>query len=153
MLPMPRRYFLTAASCEGETALTAFDGALLKARVGNTNLLRVSSILPPGCEYSPDLEIPAGSLLPIAYGTITSDQKGATISAAVAVGISKQEQFGVIMEYEGYCSKEEAEAEVVKMLEESFAMREIELSEIKIASTEHVVEKVGCAFAAVPLYY
>lgn len=153
MLPMPKKYFLTAASCEGETTLTAFDGALLKARVGNTNLLRVSSILPPGCEYTPDLEIPAGSLLPIAYGAITSDEKGATISAAVAVGIGQKEHFGVIMEFEGYCGKDKAEAEVVKMVEEAFKMRGIELSEVKVAATEHVVEKIGCAFAAVPLYY
>ena len=77
MLPLPKKYFLTAASCEGDTELTAFDKALLEARVGNTNLLRVSSILPPGCEYAPGLEIPAGSLLPIAYGTITSCEPGA----------------------------------------------------------------------------
>ena len=87
MLPLPKKYFVTAASSEGETALTAFDGALLKARVGNTNLLRVSSILPPDCQYEPDLVIPPGSLLPIAYGSITSSEQGDIISAAVGVGI------------------------------------------------------------------
>ena len=86
MLPLPKKYFLTAASCEGETELTAFDGALLKARVGNTNLLKVSSILPPGCQYDPELIIPEGSLLPIAYGTIICSEPGTRIAAAVAVG-------------------------------------------------------------------
>lgn len=152
MLPLPRKFFLTAAAAEGNTELTAFDGALLKARVGNTNLLRVSSILPPGCEYTPGLEIPPGSLLPIAYGTITSTVKGELIAAAVAVGI-KKDSFGVIMEFEGKCSQEVAEAEVRKMVEEAFLMRGLKLDEIKTAATEHVVEKVGCAFAAVPLWY
>ncbi len=152
MLPLPKKYFLTAASCEGDTELTAFDKALLEARVGNTNLLRVSSILPPGCEYAPGLEIPAGSLLPIAYGTITSCEPGALIAAAVAVGIKKN-SFGVIMEYEGNCTKAEAEEMVVKMCREAFRVRGLELEEIKIASTEHRVEKIGCAFAAVPLWY
>lgn len=152
MLPLPKKYFLTAASCEGDTELTAFDKALLEAGVGNTNLLRVSSILPPGCEYEPGLSIPAGSLLPIAYGTITSCEPGARIAAAVAVGIKKN-SFGVIMEYEGYCGKEEAEEMVVKMCREAFKTRGLELEEIKIASTEHLVEKIGCAFAAVPLWY
>ncbi|MEA1961958.1 MAG: arginine decarboxylase, pyruvoyl-dependent [Bacillota bacterium] len=152
MLPLPKKYFTTAASCEGQTALTAFDGALLKARVGNTNLLRVSSILPPGCEYEPDMVIPPGSLLPIAYGTITSDEKGTTIAAAVGVGIKKN-SFGVIMEFEGKCSKAEAEEQVRKMVEEAFRMRNLELDEIKIAACEHVVENIGCAFAAVPLWY
>jgi len=152
LLPLPKKYFVTAAAAEGETRLTAFDGALLAARVGNTNLLRVSSILPPGCEYEPGLIIPPGSLLPIAYGSITSSEPGELISAAVAVGI-QAEGFGVIMEFYGRCSKEKAEAEVTAMVKEAFRIRELELCEIKLAAVEHVVEKIGCAFAAVPLWY
>ncbi|MDD3364506.1 MAG: arginine decarboxylase, pyruvoyl-dependent, partial [Syntrophomonas sp.] len=117
-----------------------------------TNLLRVSSILPPGCQFEPDLVIPPGSLLPIAYGSITSSEKGAIISAAVAVGI-KSDSFGVIMEFSGNCSKKEAEAQVTKMVEEAFRIRGIELEEVKVAACEHLVENIGCAFAAVPLWY
>lgn len=153
MLPLPKKYFLTAAASEGDTQLTAFDGALLKAQVGNTNLLRVSSILPPGCEYSPGLIIPPGSLLPIAYGAITCDQPGELIAAAVAVGIQAGEGYGVIMEYSGHCSKAAAEAEVVRMVEEAFRIRGLDLVDVKIAAVEHTVEKTGCAFAAVPLWY
>jgi len=152
MLPLPRKYFVTAASAEGNTELTAFDSALLKARVGNTNLLRVSSILPPGCVYDPELVIPEGSLLPIAYGEMVCDEAGTKISAAVAVGI-KKDSFGVIMEFSGKCSKEEAEKQAISMVKEAFSIRNLDLEEIKIASTEHVVEKIGCAFAAVPLWY
>lgn len=152
MLPLPKKYFVTAASSEGKTSLTAFDGALLKARVGNTNLLKVSSILPPDCVFDPDLAIPSGSLLPIAYGYITSSEPGDIISAAVAVGI-KHGSFGVIMEFSGKCSKKEAEHQVTRMVEEAFQMRGLELQEVKVASTEHVVEHIGCAFAAVPLWY
>ncbi|MEN6350469.1 MAG: arginine decarboxylase, pyruvoyl-dependent [Syntrophomonas sp.] len=152
MLPLPRKYFLTAASSEGESELTAFDGALLKARVGNTNLLKVSSILPPSCEFDPDLVIPPGSLLPIAFGRIISTASGETISAAVAVGIRK-DSFGVIMEFAAKCSKSEAEQQVTRMVEEAFLVRGLELDEVKVAAAEHVVEKIGCAFAAVPLWY
>jgi arginine decarboxylase len=152
MLPLPKKFFVTAASAEGKTALTAFDGALLNARVGNTNLLRVSSILPPGCEYAPDLEIPPGSLIPIAYGSITSSEKGEIISAAVAVGI-KKDSFGVIMEFSGKCSKKEAEDRVTRMVEEAFEIRGLELDEVKVAACEHMVENIGCAFAAAPLWY
>lgn len=152
MLPLPKKYFVTAAASEGASKLTAFDRALLKARVGNTNLLRVSSILPPGCEYAPNLEVPAGALLPVAYGSIVSDVPGEIISAAVAVGIKKN-NFGVIMEFSGVCSQEEAERQVRMMVEEAFEVREIELEEVKIATVEHKVEKIACAFAAVPLWY
>jgi len=152
MLPLPKKYFVTAAASEGKTSLTAFDGALLKARVGNTNLLRVSSILPPHCQFEADLVIPPGSLLPIAYGSITSSDTGDIISAAVAVGI-KKDSFGIIMEFSGKCSKKEAEAQVIKMVEEAFHIRGLELEEVKVASCEHLVENIGCAFAAVPLWY
>lgn len=152
MLPLPKKYFVTAASCEGKTELTAFDGALLKARVGNTNLLKVSSILPPGCEYEPGLVIPPGSLVPIAYGSITCTEKGVKIAAAVAVGVAAN-SFGVIMEFSGKCSREEAINQVTNMVKEAFAIRNIALDEIKTAATEHVVENIGCAFAAVPLWY
>jgi len=152
LLPLPKKYFVTAAASEGKTSLTAFDGALLKARVGNTNLLKVSSILPPDCTFDPDLVIPAGSLLPIAYGYITSSEPGDIIAAAVAVGI-KHNSFGVIMEFSGKCSKKEAEQRVTSMVEEAFEMRGLELQEVKVAAVEHVVEHIGCAFAAVPLWY
>jgi arginine decarboxylase len=39
------------------------------------------------------------------------------------------------------------------MLREAFATRGLELKDIKIAAVEHRVEKVGCALAAVPLFY
>ncbi|MGI6422298.1 MAG: pyruvoyl-dependent arginine decarboxylase [Syntrophomonadaceae bacterium] len=152
MLPLPKKFFLTAAASEGETELTAFDRALLKARVGNTNLLRVSSILPPGCVYDPELVIPEGSLLPIAYGSIVCEEPGTRIAAAVSVGI-KKDSFGVIMEFSGKCSKEEAEQKVSDMVKEAFRVRGLDLEEIKLASAEHIVEKIGCAFAAVPLWY
>lgn len=152
ILPLPKKFFVTAASSEGESGLTAFDKALLKARVGNTNLLKISSILPPGCEYDPDLEIPPGSLLPIAYGSIISCNPGELISAAVGVGI-KKDSFGVIMEFSGKCGKLEAEEAIRRMVEEAFRVRGLDLDEIKMASCEHVVEKIGCAFAAAPLWY
>ncbi len=152
MLPTPKKFFITAASAEGHSKLTAFDNALLKARIGNVNLLRVSSILPPGAEYSPDLTIPPGSLTPTAYGSIVSDVPGETIAAAVAVGFS-EDTFGVIMEYSGKCTAEEARAVITKMVQEAFDTRKMKLVDIKVEAVEHQVEKIGCAFAAVPLWY
>lgn len=152
MLPIPTSYFVTAASAEGKSELNAFDNALLKAGVGDINLLRVSSILPPGAVYVPDYQFVPGSLVPIAYGSIVSETPGEIISAAVAVGISEN-TFGVIMEFSGKCSKKEAEDAVINMVKEAFANRNLALQDIKVAATEHKVEKIGCAFAGVPLFY
>lgn len=153
MLPTPKKYFVTAAASEGKSKLTAFDNALLKARIGNVNLMRVSSILPPGCDFDPELVLPPGSLVPTAYGYIMSDVPGEVISACVGVGINSHDNFGVIMEFSGQCRKEEAEIAIKSMVKEAFETRGLELKEIKMASAEHKVEKIGCALAAVPLWY
>ena len=153
MLPTPTKYFLTAASAEGPTKLTAFDNALLAAGVGNTNLLRVSSILPPACQWTEKFSISEGALLPIAYGSIVSEVPGELIAAAVAVGIPDDGRCGVIMEHSGMMSAREAEEHVVMMVKEAFASRGKKLAEVKAAATEHRVRHTGCAFASVPLWY
>ncbi|MCR4441682.1 MAG: arginine decarboxylase, pyruvoyl-dependent [Peptococcaceae bacterium] len=152
MLPLPTVYKLAAASSEGESPLTAFDRALLKAGIGNVNLVRISSILPPGAVYRPDMEIPPGSMAPTAYGHIISEKPGQVISAAAGVGIA-EDGFGVIMEHSGFITKDEAEQDVRRMIEEAFRVRGLELKEIRVAATTHRVDKVACALAAVILWY
>jgi arginine decarboxylase len=76
----------------------------LAAGIGNLNLLRVSSVLPPGAEYVEKLSIPPGSLTPTAYGTITSVVQGQQIAAAVGIGFTK-DTFGMIMEYSGLAAR------------------------------------------------
>ncbi len=152
MLPTPTRYFVTAACAEGSTALNAFDNALLAARIGNVNLLRLSSILPPKAVYDPDLQLPPGAMVPTAYGSIVCDVEGELIAAAVGVIVSA-ESIGVIMEYGGKCSRQEAYDAVSRMLDEAFARRGLSAQEKRIAAVEHRVERVGCCLAAVPLWY
>ncbi len=152
MLPTPKKFFLSAASAEGKNHLNAFDNALLKGNIGNINLMRVTSILPPGVRYCPGMEIPSGSLVPTAYGYIISEIPGELISAAVGVGFSK-DSFGVIMEFSGKCGRQEAEKAIESMLIEAFETRGMDLVDTKIAVTEHRVEKIGCSLAAVPLWY
>jgi arginine decarboxylase len=152
MLPIPQKFTLVAGSAEGKTKLNAFDNALLASGVGNMNLLRVSSILPPHAVLTADFVMPSGSLLPIAYGSLTSDQPGELIAAAVAVGIAA-DSFGVIMEVSGRCSGKEAENAVKSMVENAFASRNIKLEQVLAKAAEHRVEGIGCVFAAVPLWY
>jgi arginine decarboxylase len=152
MLPIPTRYFVTAAAAEGATKLNAFDNALLAAGIGNVNLVRLSSILPPGCVYDPCLQLPVGALVPTAYGVIVGDTEGELIAAAVGV-IVAEDGFGVIMEYGGRCSREEAHQMVNEMLDEAFARRGLVAKDKKIAAVEHRVERCGCCLAAVPMWY
>ena len=153
MLPIPTKFNLVAGSSEGSTLLNAFDGALLDAGAGNLNLLRVSSVLPPYAVYDEYLFIPPGNLVPTAYGAIDSDKPGTVISAAVGVGIPDDGSFGIIMEVSGEFDKNTAEEKVRKMVIEAFKMRNKTLTKIKVTVAQHEVDKIGCAFAGVLLWY
>ncbi|AEF95932.1 Pyruvoyl-dependent arginine decarboxylase [Methanotorris igneus Kol 5] len=151
---VPNTVSLVAGSAEGKTPLNAFDNALLKAGIGNLNLIRISSIMPPKAEIVPLPKIPMGSLVPTAYGYIISDVKGETIAAAISVAIPKDKELcGLIMEYEGKCSKKEAEKTVREMAKIGFEERGWEIDKIVSIATEHTVENIGCAFAAAALWY
>lgn len=152
MLPTPKKIKLVAGGAEGDARLTAFDKALLDAGIGNLNLIRVSSILPPNCRYEEDFPVPPGSLTPTAYGALMSDQPGQEIAAAIGVGFSYDE-YGVIMEFAGFCSRKEAERQVVEMVREAFAARGKELKEVKVKAASRVVEKTAAVVAAAVLWY
>lgn len=152
MLPTPTKFSLLAGAGEGYTPLNAFDRALLEAGAGNVNLIRVSSILPSGAEFVEEIPLPPGALVPVAYGALKSTTSGDRIAAAVAVGIPK-EGFGVIMEYSGHTSKEEAEKIIRQMVEEVFAMRGLEIERYMVKSVEHRVVKAGAVFAGILLWY
>ena len=152
MLPTPKKFKIVAAAAEGSHKLTAFDNALLGAGIGNVNLVRISSILPPSAEQDQALELPPGSLVPTAYGSIVCDQPGTKIAAAVGVGFSA-DTFGVLMEFSGMCGKQEAEDKIAGMLKDAFENRGIPLVKTEIRAVEHTVDSIGCAFAAVALWY
>ncbi|MFQ5960243.1 MAG: pyruvoyl-dependent arginine decarboxylase [Candidatus Methylomirabilales bacterium] len=152
MLITPVSYTLAVGAAEGITPLNAFDNALLAAGIGNVNLLKVSSILPPGVKYVEAFQIPPGSLVPTAYCTVTSGVPGERIAAAVGVGLCR-ESFGVIMEYEGTGTREEAEAEVSRMLEAAFEQRQMKLDEVRIRGVDYHVKTVGSVVAAAVLWY
>jgi arginine decarboxylase, pyruvoyl-dependent len=156
MSPTPNCYALVSGAADAETRLNAFDHALLRAGVGDTNLMRVSSILPPAATRfgKEELLLPKGGLIPIAYAVIESAKPGQVISAAVAVGIPEDEsEPGVIMEHEDEAELIIVETTVRKMAEDAFAIRNRRLKEVFSVGVEHHVEKVGSVFAAVVLWY
>lgn len=153
MLPTPKKVKLAVGAGEGGYKLTAFDRALLDAGIGNLNLIKVSSILPPQCDFIEEgFEVPPGSLTPTAYGSLMSDQPGEVISAAIGLGFA-HDDYGVIMEFTGHGSKEEAEERVANMVREAFEIRGKQLKDLKVKAVSHRVESVGAVVAAAVLWY
>lgn len=151
----PTKFFLVSGSSDGFSLLNAFDGALLASGVGDTNLVRMSSILPPGCtEIKPrPTSLPQGALVPVAYASITSDVPGEVISAAVAIGIPEDASLaGLIMEYSARADEAAVRSQVIKMAEKGMEVRKRPIREIMSISSTFRVESVGAAFAGVVLW-
>ena len=142
----------TAGHAEGGTALNAFDNALLAAGIGNINLIKVSSILPPEVPVVELPKIKPGALIPTAYAAMTSDVPGETVAAAVGYAVPDDPaKNGVIMEFHGHATRAEAEAQIERMLEEAFRVRGEPIREMKVVAVDHTVDRIGCALAAITL--
>src|SRR6202162_6733331 len=97
----------TTGHAEGGTPLNAFDNALLAAGIGNINLLKVSSILPPEVPVVELPKIKPGALVPTAYAAITSETPGETVAAAVGHALTDDTaKNGVILEFHGVAGRE-----------------------------------------------
>lgn len=156
MVQTPNLYCLVSGAAEGNTRLNAFDNALLEAGVGDTNLMRMSSICPPSAEEVniKDITLPKGGLIPLAYASIDSQTPQMWIASAIAVGIPEDPtEPGVIMEFEDHTRLEYVETIVKQMVVDAFNYRKRALKEIKFVGIEHQVEHCGSTFAAAVLWY
>jgi arginine decarboxylase len=155
IIKTPTKFYLVSGSSDGFTLLNAFDGALLASGVGDTNLVKMSSILPPGCqEVNPrPVQLPQGALVPVAYASLCSDVPGEVISAAVAIGIPKDEsRAGLIMEYSARAEESIVENQVRKMVEKGMELRNRAVKEIMSISATYKVIDIGAVFAGVVLW-
>lgn len=156
MVQTPNVFCLVNGAAEGRTRLNAFDNALLNAGIGDTNLMRMSSILPPGALQTEvgELDLPKGGLIPLAYASIESTTPGQFIASAIAVGIPEDEsEAGVIMEFEDHSSLENVETIARQMVKDAFDYRNRQLKKIISTGVEHKVSSCGCTFAGVVLWY
>ncbi len=94
-----KKYCITVGSGVDEYDIASFDKALVVSGLGNYNLVRVSSIVPPNAERVNSVDYPIGSVVYTAYAmkTTKSDE---LIASAIAAAIPYDEnKNGVIMEY------------------------------------------------------
>lgn len=151
MWTLPRAVSVVAGAGEGTTDLNAFDRALMDAGIANLNFLRVTSIFPQGARVVPMRPYAPGLLMPAVYTRISRHTPGERIAAAVGVGIAA-EGYGVIMEHSHTGTAENAEQIVRQMVTEALAIRGLQAAEVVVAAREHVVQRTGCAVAAVLLW-
>lgn len=151
---IPKLVFLTCGVGHGETELTAFDVALLDSGIGNLNLMKVTSVFPPGARIANldevTFEIPRGALIPTVYTRSIHSTRGFIIASAIGVGIPENAaNNGMIFESSIIGPRDRAEKLVRDMISEAFDVRNVSLKEAVVASSEtEVLGKVACTVAA-----
>lgn len=152
MYERPTQVCLVWGAAEGDSELTAFDNALLKAGIGHLNLIAVTSIFPVGARLSPLPQIETGTLTPTVYAKMVSETPGEVVSACIGVGVT--DRGGVLMEAHGPWTAEEIEARTARMVEEGMRARGFGSGdyELHFATAEHRVDRIGSAVAAAVLW-
>jgi arginine decarboxylase len=141
-------FYLTTGSGISHTYLNAFDRALVSARIGNYNLVKVSSILSPNSERRDIVGAMQGVPLFTAYATISSHEEQ-IIASAIGVGMpADKSSIGVIMEYSHVGSKESADSRVRKMVQQAMEDRKIEVREILSDSVSVEAHDDGLEYVA-----
>lgn len=154
MVPTPNTFCLVKGAGEARTRLNAFDKALLAAGIGDTNIVRMSSIVPPSARRVDTVDLPKGGLIPTAYAHIDSETSGEIISAAVAVALPEDPSLpGVIMEHEDTQPLSVVENKVRQMAEDAFAYRNRKLKDLFSIGIEYQVNECGAVFAGAVLWY
>ena len=137
----PTRFYLLSGQGFGNTKLNSIDSALISSGIGNCNLVRISSILPPGCLYERKIEFKLGEFIPIVYSILVTDKQNVEIATAVGVGIPINPKFnGIIMEYSLLGSSKEAKKMVESMIEEGMERRGYSIKEIITTSNQSHLE-------------
>ena len=151
---VPDIFFPAFGHSEGMSELNAFDGALLAAGIGDTKLVKMSSIVPPSCRRIDPKRLPFGALVPVAFASMTSANPGEWVAASVACAIPEDPNLaGLIMEHHGLGRAADIEAQVREMAIAGMKHRERPYRQILSFSSEHQVVKCGAAFAGLVLWW
>jgi len=108
---MERIITITKGTGTGDTKIAAFDAALFEAGIANYNLIRLSSIIPPGSsiEISKYVTPPDefGHKLYIVYASEVQNELGKEAWAGIGWTIAKDgSKKGLFTEHEGHSEQE-----------------------------------------------
>ena len=104
---VPRQIFFTTGVGIHEEKLASFEMALRDARIAPYNLVRISSILPPHCEFVEREDgverLQAGEIVFCVLSKASSNEPGSKLGASVGVAVPKdRSMYGYISEHHGF---------------------------------------------------
>lgn len=153
---LPKKFFVTSGfAASSVSPLNAFDAALEKAGIAQSNLVMVSSILPPDAEQMNSAKITPGTITFSVLAKMDGDP-GETIGAGIgwAWGVSPDgERYGIVTEAHGYKDKEAIDKEMRWKLEEMAKIRNLKVEKIQVKSEFTEVPKGKYGSVVVALVY
>ncbi len=118
---VPKKIFLTKGAGQHREKLASFELALREAGIASLNLITVSSILPPKCEFI-DREtgvklLSHGQVVPIVLARSESNNSSELVSSGVGVAVPKDRaDYGYLSEHHGVNLTDEQMEEYVEDL-------------------------------------
>lgn len=134
------------AAASGNTELSAFDKALNEAGVANFNLIRLSSVIPPGSKVvefetnPPKTEGEWGDRLYVVRADNRTAQPGVEVWAGIGWVVDEATGKGLFVEHEGE-SKGHVERNIESSLTQMMEIRGIDYGEIHKAVAGILCEK------------
>ena len=116
---VPKEVFFTKGVGRHKNRLQSFELALRHSGIEKGNLVRVSSILPPGCKIIPKskglAKLAAGEVTFVVLAEASTDEPSRLVGAGVGLAQpARGEQYGYISEHHGYGMTEERLADFVE---------------------------------------
>lgn len=104
---LPKRVFMTKGVGRHRDKLSSFEAALRDAGIERFNIVRVSSILPPGCKFTPKSKglqyLTSGEVIFCVISENSTNEPHRLISASVGVAVPKEtNQYGYLSEYHSF---------------------------------------------------
>ena len=147
---VPTKFFTTHSSAVSETSdLNAFDKSLLKAGIGEQNLVSVSSVIPIGAKHIDPCELPMGAVTHCVLAQMRGCE-GETIAAGIAYTYRKDGKGGYVAEGHIHGSAESLKEILSCKMEEMSKIRGVEFEEIRYAVEDLKIpmDNYGCCVAA-----
>jgi arginine decarboxylase len=136
---VPAEFFVASASASSAVSeLNAFDRALIKMRIGEQNLVAVSSVIPAGAKEVVFKELPMGAVTHCVLAQI----RGAgneRIAAGIAYAFRKDGNGGYVAEGHANCSGNTLMDALKRKMNEIAECRGVELCEIRYRTEEMTV--------------
>ena len=133
---VPKKFFITSGCAVSKISdLNAFDEALKCARIGEQNLVSVSSVLPIGAKQVPAREMPMGTVTFCVLAQMRGGE-GEMISTGIAYAFCKDGKGGYVAEGHMHGTKKALKEVLEWKMSEMAKLRGIELRTIHYAIEE-----------------